>query len=228
MSILVQYRRAPKPEFLHFLHYLHFFWEDLMASKKKEILPIKLNRINFSPWSFHFYHFFSSKSYSSYLEGSIPVPTDEKALVKWNQNNSKVLTWILIQSNPTLDYPLIPWRSHQIYALIWSDINQVNKAQKFYLDTEFAKYTKEDNSVQEYYRGFLTLWSLDWKRLHLITVGGQRSCRLHLYEEASGASSKNNMAFQILLNILKRMKCSKLHILVLCSLFGLVDVIFNS
>lgn len=37
--------------------------------------------------------------------------------------------------------------------------HQVNKAQKFFLDTELAKYSQGDRSVQEYYNGFLVLWN---------------------------------------------------------------------
>ena len=37
--------------------------------------------------------------------------------------------------------------------------HQTNKAGKFYLDTELAKYCHGDKNVQEYYNGFLALWT---------------------------------------------------------------------
>lgn len=36
--------------------------------------------------------------------------------------------------------------------------HQTNKARKYLIDTELAKYNQGDKGVQEYYNGFLTLW----------------------------------------------------------------------
>ena len=37
--------------------------------------------------------------------------------------------------------------------------HQTNKAWKFHLDSEIAKYSQGDKTVQEYFNGFLTLWT---------------------------------------------------------------------
>lgn len=37
--------------------------------------------------------------------------------------------------------------------------HQVNKARKLYLNSKLAKYSQGDRTVQEYYNGFLTLWT---------------------------------------------------------------------
>lgn len=97
-----------------------------------------------------------------YLNGTTSKPIDEKAkdvkaMATWNQNNSKVVTWILnsIDSNIALTlqsfYKALDMSNHlrKLY-------HQTNKARKFYLDTELAKYTQGDTTDQEYYSGFLT------------------------------------------------------------------------
>lgn len=78
-----------------------------MATQKDKFISIKLNSKNYLPWSFHFYHFVSGIGLSGYLEGTtfnyldgiVTIQIDEKALITWNQNNSKVVAWILNSIN---------------------------------------------------------------------------------------------------------------------------------
>ena len=49
--------------------------------------------------------------------------------------------------------------------------HQTNKEKKFHLDTELARYYQGDKSVQEYYSGFLALWTeSDQMRVHSVSL----------------------------------------------------------
>lgn len=37
--------------------------------------------------------------------------------------------------------------------------HQTNKARKFYLDSELAKFCQGERTIQEYYSGFLAIWT---------------------------------------------------------------------
>ena len=45
-----------------------------------------------------------------------------------------------------------------MWSHLWKIYYQTNKARKYYINNELAKYSHGDKSVQEYYNGFLTLW----------------------------------------------------------------------
>lgn len=93
-----------------------------------------------------------------YQDGT--VTKDDKSAATWDQNNSKVVTWILNSIDPSITNSLqffstaAEMCSHLKYIY-----QQVNKARKFYLDSELANYNQGDRTVQEYYNGFLTLWN---------------------------------------------------------------------
>ena len=46
---------------------------------------------------------------------------------------------------------------------MWTHMKKIyhheNKARRFHLDTELAKYYQNDKTVHEYYNGFLALWT---------------------------------------------------------------------
>lgn len=69
---------------------------------KGDIIPVKLNGKNYMGWSFHLEHFVNLHEY---LNGTTTTPTDEKdekGKANWDQNNSKVVTWILNSIEPTI------------------------------------------------------------------------------------------------------------------------------
>lgn len=73
---------------------------------KIEVLPIKLDGTNYISWSFHLKNFVEGKGLPEYLGGTNSQPTvdtsDAKTLAAWNQNNAKVITWILNSADPTI------------------------------------------------------------------------------------------------------------------------------
>ena len=60
--------------------------------------------------------------------------------------------------------------------------HQTNKARKFHLDSEIAKYTQGDKSVHEYFNGFLTLWTEKGSMLIQTVSSGFLSEALQLQE----------------------------------------------
>lgn len=69
---------------------------------KGDIIPIKFNGENYMSWSLHLKNFVEGNGLLGYLDGTIPHPTITggssrrlKTIATWNQNNAKVVTWIL-------------------------------------------------------------------------------------------------------------------------------------
>ena len=130
---------------------------------KYDVIPIKFNGQNYMSWSFHLRNFVEGQGLFGYLDGSITRPmstTDSKSLANWSKENAKVVTWILNSIDSSLAVAL---QAYTTAADMWAHLkkvyHQTNKARKFHLDSEIAKYTQGDKSVQEYFNGFLTLWT---------------------------------------------------------------------
>ena len=106
-----------------------------------------------------------------YLDGTVTKLTvdstnttsktaDEKAVATWNQNNAKVLTWILNSIDPSLSMSLQAFtKASNMWNHMKKLYHQTNKAKKLHLDTELAKYCQGDKTVQQYHNGFLALWT---------------------------------------------------------------------
>ena len=71
-----------------------------------------------------------------------------------------MITWILNSIDPSLAVAL---QAYATAAKMWAHLkkiyHQTNKARKFHLDSEIAKFTQGDRSVHEYFNGFLILWT---------------------------------------------------------------------
>lgn len=65
-----------------------------------EIIPVKLDGKNYSGWSLHLKHWVTGKCLGGYLDGTIKET--DKTKETWNQNNSKVVTWILRSIDPSV------------------------------------------------------------------------------------------------------------------------------
>eukprot|EP00268_Persea_americana_P025756 TRINITY_DN25109_c1_g1_i1.p1 TRINITY_DN25109_c1_g1~~TRINITY_DN25109_c1_g1_i1.p1 ORF type:complete len:194 (+),score=28.25 TRINITY_DN25109_c1_g1_i1:528-1109(+) len=138
---------------------------------KNDIIPVKMNGTNCMTWSFHLKNFVEGKGMLGYLDGTVPKPlvdsssiasrtADEKAVATWNQNNAKVVTWILNSVDPSLSMSLQAFtKASDMWNPMKKLYHQTNKARKFHLDTELVKYCQGDKTAQEYYNGFLALWT---------------------------------------------------------------------
>lgn len=77
-----------------------------------------------------------------------------------DQNNSKVVTYILGSIDTSISLSLQSYnKASDMWSRLQSLYHQANKARKYFLDYEIAKYTEGDKSNQDYYSGFLTLWN---------------------------------------------------------------------
>ena len=136
--------------------------------EKGDNIPLKFSGKNYMSWSFHIRNFVEGKGLIGYLNGTNPQPAisttmdgssgtasktvDEKAIASWNQNNAKVVTWIL---NSVDLFVSISLQAFTKASDMWDQLKKLyphtNKARKFHLDTELAQYCPGDKSVQEYY-----------------------------------------------------------------------------
>ena len=130
--------------------------------EKYDVIPVKFNGQNYMAWSFHLKNFVEGQGLFGYLDGTVTKPptpssTDSKAIATWSEENAKVITWILNSIDSSLAMAL---QAYATAAEMWAHLkkiyHQTNKAQKFHLDSEIAKFTQGDRSVQEYFNGFLT------------------------------------------------------------------------
>ncbi|XXG51957.1 hypothetical protein AAC387_Pa03g0404 [Persea americana] len=157
---------------------------------KVDVIPVKLNGTNYMNWSFHLKNFVEGKGLLGYLDGTTQKPTtildttakdgastasktvDEKAVATWNQNNAKVVTWILNSVDPSLSLSLQAFtKASDMWNHMKKLYHQTNKARRFHLDTELAKYCQNDKTVQQYYSGFLALWTeRDQMLLHSVST----------------------------------------------------------
>lgn len=69
--------------------------------EKGDVILIKLNGMALSPK-----HFVEEKGSGCYYDQNIASLSDKKTKSTWNQNNSKVVTWILNFIEPNTDRPL--------------------------------------------------------------------------------------------------------------------------
>lgn len=123
------------------------------------------------PWSFHLRNFVLGKGLLGFLDGTVIKPADEKAIETWNPNNAKVVTWILKSVDMSLSLSLQAFtKASEMWKHLKRIYHPTNKARKFHLYTELAKFCQCDKTVQEYYSGFLALWTeRDQMLLHSIT-----------------------------------------------------------
>eukprot|EP00268_Persea_americana_P010392 TRINITY_DN14227_c0_g1_i9.p1 TRINITY_DN14227_c0_g1~~TRINITY_DN14227_c0_g1_i9.p1 ORF type:complete len:116 (-),score=6.66 TRINITY_DN14227_c0_g1_i9:5-352(-) len=102
-------------------------------------------------WTFHLRNFVEEQGLFGYLDGSITRPTsttDSKGLATWSKENARVVTWILNSIDPSLAVAL---QAYTTAADMWAHLkkvyHQTNKARKFHLHSEIAKYTQGDKFV---------------------------------------------------------------------------------
>ena len=131
---------------------------------KYDVIPVEFNGNNYMAWSFHLKNFVEGQGLFGYLDGSITKPTttsttDTKALSTWFKENAKIITWVLYSIDPSLAITL---QAFTAAADMWARLkkvdHQTNKARKFHLDSEIAKFSQGDKSVHAYFNGFLILW----------------------------------------------------------------------
>jgi len=88
------------------------------------------------------------------------APTEKAALEEWEYKDAQIITWILSSIDPQMINNL---RSFSIVQEMWNYLkriyNQDNAAKRFQLELEIANYKQGNLSLQEFYSGFLNLWT---------------------------------------------------------------------
>lgn len=96
----------------------------------------------------------------SHLDDVSKAPTEKTALDVWETKDAQIITWILNSIDPQMINNL---RSFSTAQEMWNYLkriyNQDNSAKRFQLELDIANYKQGDLSIQEYYSGFLNLWT---------------------------------------------------------------------
>ena len=95
-------------------------------------------------WAFHLKNFVVGQG----LKPTTASTTDSKALATWSKENAKVVTWMVNSFDPFLVVALHAYiATSDMWAHLKKIYHQTNKAQKFHLDSEIAKYSQGDKFV---------------------------------------------------------------------------------
>ncbi|XP_058111171.1 uncharacterized protein LOC131254186 [Magnolia sinica] len=104
--------------------------------------------------------FLTGKILYSYVDGSVGKPKDEKELLSWTTNNSKVVTWILnsVESNIAINLTSFETAS-EIWAYLKRCYQQSNHARRYQVEYELSKLQQGALSIQDFYSKLTTsLW----------------------------------------------------------------------
>ena len=96
-----------------------------------------------------------------HITGSNPKPTmDEKKIFSWTTKDAKIKSWIIGSVEPHLILKLKPYKtSKDMWGYLKKVYHKSNSAHQYQLVFEIAQYTQGTSSIQDYYTGFLNLWT---------------------------------------------------------------------
>ena len=131
-----------------------------MAMENEKNFCVRFTGKNYSAWEFQFKMYVKGKGLWSHLDGVSKAPTEKTGLDAWETKDAQIITWILNSIDPHMINNL---RSFSTAQEMWNYLkriyNQGNSAKHFQLELEIANYKQGDLSIQEYYSGFLNLWT---------------------------------------------------------------------
>ncbi|TXG49173.1 hypothetical protein EZV62_025048 [Acer yangbiense] len=132
--------------------------------------------------------FVKGKELWGYIDGSIPKPekgSDSSQIAKWESNEAKVISWILSSVDSHI---ILNLRSYTCAKDMWEYLKKVyhqeNSARRFQLELEISEYSQGNMSVQDYYSGFMNLWS-EYKELIYANVPSEGLSALQQVQEIS-------------------------------------------
>jgi hypothetical protein len=130
-----------------------------MASDKN-ISCVRFTGKNYPAWEFQFRMYVKGKGLWSHLNDVSMAPLETTDLDEWEAKDAKIITWILSTIDPQMINNL---RSFSTAQEMWNHLKRIydqdNAARRFQLELEIANYKQGNLSVQEYYSGFLNLWT---------------------------------------------------------------------
>ncbi|XP_050877563.1 uncharacterized protein LOC127081339 [Lathyrus oleraceus] len=132
----------------------------MASEKERDNFCVRFTGKNYSAWEFQFKMYVRGKGLWSHLDDVSKAPTEKTALDVWEIKDAQIITWILNNIDPQMINNL---RSFSTAQEIWNYLkhiyNQDNSAKRFQLELDIANYKQGDLSIQEYYSGFLNLWT---------------------------------------------------------------------
>lgn len=132
----------------------------MASEKEKDNFCVRFTGKNYPAWEFQFRMYVKGKGLWSHLDGISMAPLQTTDLDAWEIKDAQIITWILGTIDPTMINNL---RSFSTAQEMWNYLkriyNQDNAAKRFQLELEIANYKQGNLSVQEYYSGFLNLWT---------------------------------------------------------------------
>ncbi|XP_050889246.1 uncharacterized protein LOC127094459 [Lathyrus oleraceus] len=131
-----------------------------MAMENEKNFCVHFTDKNCSTWEFQFKMYVKGKGLWSHLDDVSKAPTEKTALDAWETKYAQIITWILNSIYPQMINNL---RSFSTAQEMWNYLkriyNQENSAKHFQLELEIANYKQGALSIQEYYSGFLNIWT---------------------------------------------------------------------
>ncbi|KAJ6952420.1 hypothetical protein NC653_041530 [Populus alba x Populus x berolinensis] len=131
--------------------------------EKSDNVCVRFTGKNYAAWTFQLEIFLKGKELWGHIDGSDKDMVAEGSVVAkaaWAAKDAQIMSWILSSMEPHLILSLRPYRSAKA---MWDHLTQVynqdNNARRFQLELAIANYTQGDLSIQDYYCGFLALWS---------------------------------------------------------------------
>ncbi|KAK2354221.1 hypothetical protein QL285_091767 [Trifolium repens] len=135
--------------------------------KERNNFCVRFTGKNYPALEFQFRMYVKGEGLWSHLDNVSKAPTEKVALDVWETKDAQIITWILGTIDPLMINNL---RSFSTAQEMWNYLkriyNQDNAAKRFQLELEIANYRQGTFSIQEYYSGFLNLWTEHSAILH--------------------------------------------------------------
>jgi len=132
-----------------------------MASEEEiDHICVRFTGKNYLVWEFQFRMYVKGKGLWSHLDDVSLAPLETTDLDAWEIEDAQIITWILGTIDPHMINNL---RSFSTAQEMWNYLKRIynldNAAKRFQLELDIANYKQGNLSVQEYYSGFLNLWT---------------------------------------------------------------------
>ncbi|KAK0606527.1 hypothetical protein LWI29_000191 [Acer saccharum] len=121
---------------------------------------VRFNGKNYASWEFQFRMYVKGKELWGHVDGSSTAPTDPKELSSWEGKDAKIASWLLSSVEPHMVNNLRGFTTvKQMWDYLWRIYYQDNSARKFQLELDIGNYRQGNLSIEQFYSGFLNLWS---------------------------------------------------------------------
>ena len=121
---------------------------------------VRFNGKNYLALEFQFRMFVKGKELWSHIDGKSEAPAGGTDLAQWDNKDARIVSWLLGSIEPHMVNNL---RCFTIAKEMWEYLrpiyNQDNNARRFQLELEIANYSQGNLSIDQFYGGFLNLWS---------------------------------------------------------------------